>query len=523
MTTSNSESNSQASPEPDSHASESPTSVGRRTIFSRDPGTPRGGSAPPAALAADSLHDSLELPTPMTSATGGWLVALLGWTLILCFYGLSGGADFEVTDCWVAQTAREMHEAGDWLVPRFSGETRMQKSPGAYWAVMGAAVLMDRPVDEFTARLPNAVAAVMLVLIVFWLTRHIAGDRAAIFAGFTASSSVLVLYWSHRGASDLGLAALIALSLSCLWIGSQSAASRTRRVLLWLIGYTAAGAAMLYKMPVPLACIGLPAFFYLLLRNRWRILASPWHVVGVVLFLAPWLPWAAAVFLNEPMALDKWRTEFVDRFLGTMPNVQHQKHWRWYLVYFLPLAIYTLPFSFSIPAAIVRGFRRQPRVRRDGAAFVLIWFISHFVFFTVAAGKEFRYLLPALPPVFVLLGIELAVLFDPNRRASPVRERLAAWAVWLLMPAALGGGAYGLYRWCERRGGLVTWSEVWRPYVVVATILVVGASIAAALFVRRRRNASFGALVSTMYVLWFAMWPMLMPKLTSAAPYRDFA
>jgi len=57
----------------------------------------------------------------MSGLTWAWLVALLGWTTLLCFYHLDGGARFEPIDCWVAQTAREMREAGDWLVPRFSG------------------------------------------------------------------------------------------------------------------------------------------------------------------------------------------------------------------------------------------------------------------------------------------------------------------------------------------------------------------------------------------------------------------
>ena len=57
---------------------------------------------------------------PMAPATAGWLVALLGWTVLLCFYDLDGGPRFEPIDCWVAQTAREMQDAGDWLVPRFA-------------------------------------------------------------------------------------------------------------------------------------------------------------------------------------------------------------------------------------------------------------------------------------------------------------------------------------------------------------------------------------------------------------------
>ena len=376
----------------------------------------------------------------MRAGVAAWLLALLGWTALLSFYDLDGGAGFEPTDCWVAQTAREMRHAGDWLTPRFSGEVRMQKSPGPYWAVMLTSIVRGTEVDEVSARIPNAIAAIVLVMTVFWLTLHVAGQRAAIFAGFATASSALILLWSHRAASDLGLAALCTLSLAALWIGSEIESPGPKRVALWMLGYFAAGLGMLYKMPMPLAAVGLPVLAYLLVRNRWRILASPWHLLGLLLFLLPWLPWALAVVHSQGMALAKWRVEFLDRYTGDLPNVEGQDSWAYLLFYLVPVAVYCLPFSLSIPAAVGRAFRRQPGVRRDGTLFMALWFFSLLVFFTASTGKELRYFLPALPPIFVLLGIELAALFDPQRQRSEVLVRLAAAAVLILLPVALIAG-----------------------------------------------------------------------------------
>ena len=328
---------------------------------------------------------------PLTPATSGWLLALVGWTLLLSFYHLDGGAAFEPIDCWVAQTAREMQDAGEWLVPRFSGETRMQKSPGPYWVVMLASQALGRPVDQVAARLPNVVAGVLLVLTVFWLTRRIGGDRAAIFAGFATASSAFILHWSHRGASDLGLTAFTTISLAALWVAYGDEPPGRKRTLLVLLAYFAAGCGMLYKMPMPLACIGAPAFFYLLLRNRWRVLASPIHLLGLVLFLLPWLPWAIMVMQAEPTAWAKWKVEFLDRFTGDLPNVEEQKQWRFYFTYLLMPIVYCLPYSLSLPGALWRGLRRDPRVNRDGMLCMVIWFLSLLAFFTASTGKEWRY------------------------------------------------------------------------------------------------------------------------------------
>ncbi|MBU0639993.1 MAG: glycosyltransferase family 39 protein [Planctomycetes bacterium] len=465
---------------------------------------------------------------PIAPATIGWLIALLGWTSLLAFYHLDGGASFEPTDCWVAQTAREMSEGDSWqdfVVSRFCGEKRMQKSPGPYWAVVLTSFLRGTPVDESSTRLPNGIAAVLLVATIFWLTRHIAGDRAAIFAGFAASSSVLILYWSHRGASDLGLTTFIAISLACLWVAANTEPPGWKRNVLWLLGYFAAGLGMLYKMPMPLACIGAPAFFYLLLRNRWRVLANRWHLLGLAVFLLAWLPWAIAVLLAEPTALDKWRVEFFDRFTGNLPNVQHQKQWFFYFIYLLPPLVYCVPYTLSLPRAFVRAFRKQPGVNRDGMLFMLIWFFSLLAFFTAATGKELRYFLPALPPLFVMLGVELAHFFDPQRPANPKLERRGAWAVWILVPVGFAIGVFVLRQWYEREAalGMFAWNELWPSYVVTAAIFAGGAALSAWLYRRRHTNAAFGALVATMYLTWLWMWPNLMPTLISQQPFRDFA
>jgi len=459
----------------------------------------------------------------------GWLIALVGWTLLLTTFGLEGGARFEPIDAWVAQTAREMLDAGDWLVPRFAGEVRMQKSPGAYWALMVTALFRGGKVDEVSARIPSAIAAVVLVIAVFVLTRAIAGDRAAIFASFALSATMLVLWWSHRAAADLGLTTLCAVSLCAFWIGSERYEPGWQRVLLWLLAYFAAGVGMLYKMPMPLVVVGLPAVLYVVICRRWKLLASGWHLVGLLLFLLPWLPWVVAVTWQQSVALAKWKVEFWDRFTGDLPNVANQREWIYLFTYLVPTVLYTLPFTLSLPGAIARAVRRTPGVDLNGTRFMLIWFFSLLVFFTVSVGKEWRYFLPALPPLYVLLGIELSRFFDPRRAVSPRLVRLGTLAVWTLLPAALFvGGLIALYKWYERVGrleleDLYTWGDIWPRYAVAAAILSSGFGLAAWWYRRGRRDWSFAGVVATMWIMWLWVWPCVMPVMAAQRPLIDFA
>ncbi len=485
----------------------------------------------PAASAGGSLTEQPSRPR-LSPLGWAWLVALLGWTTIVSFYALGGGSDFDPPDAWVAQTAREMQESGSWygyIVPHFSGEVRLQKSPGPYWLVCLTAWLRGTPVDVVSARMHSAASAVVLVAVVFWLTWRIAGERAAIFAGFALASSALLLYWSHRAASDLGVTTCITLSLACLWAGSELEPPGWRRIALWLLGYFAAGLGMLYKMPMPLPCIGIPALVYVLIFRRWGLFASLWHVPGLALFLLPWLPWVLAVIQAEPTALDKWWVEFVDRYTGEMPpaldSTEREGDWTKYLFYLGVAAVFAIPYTLSIPGAITRACRTQPGVHDRGRWFLLIWLVSLLVFFTLGSVRETRYFLPGLPPLFALLGIELAAFFDPQRRPRPALERGGLILIGVAAPAGAVAGGWYLKRLSDRMAeyGVYGWEELGPAYCVAAAIFVVGIIAATLLYVRRREHASFAALVAMMWAAWMWIWPVLMPAASSDEAIRDFA
>ncbi|MDX2198012.1 MAG: glycosyltransferase family 39 protein [Phycisphaerae bacterium] len=472
---------------------------------------------------------------PMTPSSWAWLLSLIGCTAILSFYGIDRGAFFEPTDCWVAQTAREMLEADEWLVPRFSGEVRMQKSPGPYWAVMSIAKLRGSGVDEVDARVPNAIAGVLIVASVFWLTRRISGDRAAVFAGFAAASSALVLYWTHRGASDLGLAACTTLALAMWWVALESEPRGWKRTILLHLAYFMAGLGMIYKLPMPLVICGVPAVAYLLVRGRWSLLADWRHLTGLAVFALPWLPWILAVIASEPAAWDKWKVEYFDRYTGDLPNVEGQNKWYWLFFYLAPTAIFCLPYTISLPGAIARVFRPCAETESRGRWFLMLWFASLLVFFSSAAGKETRYFLPALPPLFCLLGIDLACLFD-SRRIAGLAPQARSAALVLPLIAAVGGAVavFMAYNpWFKHLGpyepapgqlsGALAAKDLLLPMCVSAAIVLIGSVLVTNFYRRAQGEAAFASMVGTMWVLWLWAWPVIFPILVSQAGFREFA
>src|SRR5436309_792932 len=61
-------------------------------------------------------------------------------------------------EVFVAQTARQMMDSGDWVVPWFGGVPRLNKPPLSYWLTMLAAWASGaRDIQPWHARLPSAL------------------------------------------------------------------------------------------------------------------------------------------------------------------------------------------------------------------------------------------------------------------------------------------------------------------------------------------------------------------------------
>jgi hypothetical protein len=127
-----------------------------------------------------------------------------------------------------------------------------------------------------------------------------------------------------------------------------------------------------------------------------------------------------------------------------------------------------------------------------------------------------------MPPLLMMLGIELSAFFDPARRASARLDRLGVWLVAVLVPAAfIAAGTAVYYAGLHVELGFA-WSAFWPPFAALAGVFWVGAIVAANLYARRRESASFGALVATMWACFAIGWSGLAPCVASEAAMIDF-
>ena len=81
-----------------------------------------------------------------------------------------------------AQATREMIQRDEWVVPYFNDQYRFDKPVLIYWMMRPCYALFGA--NEFSARLPSVLSAILLGWLVFWMGRRWFTARAGFLAAF---------------------------------------------------------------------------------------------------------------------------------------------------------------------------------------------------------------------------------------------------------------------------------------------------------------------------------------------------
>src|SRR5260370_6485336 len=110
-----------------------------------------------------------------------------------------------------------MYESGDWIIPTFNNHLRFDKPALLYWLQLASYNAFG--VDEFAARFPSALAALVAVLATYELGRRAFRARVGLLAGLIAASSVGFCAAGHFANPDAVLNACTALTLALFFNG----------------------------------------------------------------------------------------------------------------------------------------------------------------------------------------------------------------------------------------------------------------------------------------------------------------
>jgi 4-amino-4-deoxy-L-arabinose transferase-like glycosyltransferase len=331
-----------------------------------------------------------------------------------------------------AEAGREMFESGNWITPYFNYEIRTAKPALLYW--LEAASFSVFGVNEFAARLPAVLCGLGSVLFTYELGRRMFSPATGLLSGIALATCVEFCLISHAATPDPPLILFLSGVYFFYWAGSEG----DRR--WWFVPCGAmCGLATLAKGPVGL---GLPGLVVLLHLTSIRRLYKLWDrrfVLGALAFIAVAAPWYVMVTLDSRGVWPKafFLNENFQRF--RTPAEGHRGQY-WYHV--VLLFVLFAPWStFLIPSVWQASREARQRPPESGATdttdkyrFLLVWFLTYLVFFSLAATKLPNYVLPLYPAIAIITARWL----DRWRTGElPVHP-------WVMTAAAAGCVAVGL-------------------------------------------------------------------------------
>ena len=372
------------------------------------------------------------------------LLALLCWLSFFHQLGVLGLMD--KTEALFVEVAHQMALSGDWVTPRWNGDTFFDYPVWGYWMVALSFKLFGS--SEWAARLPVALAASAVVVAITVLLVLVAVPTDSVLrrfgrgwlGGATLALSPAWIGWGRSSTTDMFLASAISLAL----MGFLLAYSRGADPWLRRLGYGAlplfCGVAVLAKGPVGLLLPGLVILLFLLsvreLGTELRQMNLP---LMLLLFAGVTAPWYGLATQANGM-------EFLNHFLG-FSNLQrftsvlyaHPGPWYFYLPW---LVVLLFPWSLALPAAIAgTGFWRRPfwrPVEEPAQAFprfALIALVVVVGFFSAAATKLPGYILPSIPAATLLIALAWVPLAPGAEAVDGARLkglRIGSWITFVL-------------------------------------------------------------------------------------------
>ena len=338
-------------------------------------------------------------------------------------------------DAVQAQIARNMLVSGDWVTARLDGVAYLEKAPLVYW--MMAASYKIFGVHDWAARLPLALAVVLLCFVTYRFGRWAFNEQAGMFAGIILATSVGLFLFTRILIPD----AMLTLTITgAIWAWLRLLEPDEERAHRWaaMMGLCF-GAGLLLKgliavvFPVLAGLVFMAVTRQLFSRAAWKkldlglvaaiavLIAAPWHMLAAVrnpptfafsLHSGPgeYRGFFWFYFFNEHLL--RFLNMRYPRDYNTVPRL-----WFWLLN-----LVWLFPWSAYLPAVAKEAFREPSRAGR-ARLMVVCWIGVVMVFFTFSTTQEY-YSMPIYPALALLLGSALA--------SGDRRLRAGTWTLQLL-------------------------------------------------------------------------------------------
>lgn len=374
-----------------------------------------------------------------------------------------------------AQIAREMYESGNWITTTLAGVHWFEKPALTYWLTALGYTFFG--VSEFSARFFIAIFSSLGVFLLLFFGQRVATIRYGYLSATVLVTSGIWIGFSRAATFDLPLSVAMEIALLSFYLWFQ-----TNKTSYWLWCCFGMGLAMLGKgligIVLPGAMIGL---FLLLTGTLWTFLKRPKLILfGAVVFLLTIATWYVPVIAKHghEFIQEFFIEHHFQRFLTN--KFKHPQPFYFFTIVALLGCLPWTTFFFSNIIGSLKSWRDLlPPVKEKLHLFLWLWVLVIIGFFSISSSKLTGYILPAFPPIALLIGLQLEKWWM-NKPRTVWRWQL------LTILMILAGGAV----WASTRAEKFLYNDPLMVLVLTATIIIAVLVICYFLFVRGEQAAT---------------------------------
>ena len=327
-------------------------------------------------------------------------------------------------DAVQAQAARNILASGDWVTARLDGVAYLEKAPLNYWMIAVAYRIFG--VHDWAARLPHALAVILLCWLTYRFGRWAFDETTGLYAAVALSTSVGLFLFTRILIPDATLTLTIA---GAIWAWLRLLEPDTESGLIdsglrwsFLLGLCL-GSGLLLKgliaavFPVGAALAYMAVTRQLFSWDAWRRLHLGFAIAIALAIAVPW--YVLATLRNPPYFAFSLHSgpgeyrgffwfyffnEHLLRFLGLRYPRDYDtvpRFWFWILN-----LLWIFPWSFYLLSAPALDYKSASRAGRT-RLMALCWIAAVMLFFTFSTTQEY-YSMPIYPALALLAGSVLS-------------------------------------------------------------------------------------------------------------------
>lgn len=295
-----------------------------------------------------------------------------------------------------AEVTREMIAAGNYITPHINGTVLMDKPIFFYWLQASAFKLFG--LNEWAARMWPALIGVLGCLVTYIAASVLYDRRTGILAAIILATSPLYFCLAHYANLDIEVGVFVSMTLLLFLVAIKKQLFGS----LFLMFYLFIALAILTKGLIGIILPALIIGTWIIILNYWRVLIKMHLIIGFLVILIIAAPWYLLMQNNNPDFLNYF---FINQQFGRYLSQDFnnaQPIW-----FYLPILLIGLfPWLFFLPQTLAQKIRTvwQDKKLYQIELFLLLWPLIIILFFTLPHSKTIGYIVPATPPLAILIG-----------------------------------------------------------------------------------------------------------------------